>query len=159
MKLQETAMVNITSDLNDISVPLLWFRYFQNLYTSSSHDSWHSRITSKLYTKITKLLIVNLLQVTTAFCTIFVLTMVEHICFIIASHMTPCFAASSALCTKLWSWRIHMDSSKNQNGLHDFVPTQGPTLRKTASLEVSSRKKYLHLSSEKPSSYRIFRQV
>jgi len=67
--------------------------------------------------------------------------MIEHTFFIITSHLTPYFAASAALCTKLWSWRIHMNSSKNQKGLYDFIPIQGTTLRrKTASTEVSRRK-------------------
>jgi len=107
---------------------------------SSSHDSRHSLVTSKFCPKITRLLVLNLLQVTTVSCTIFILTVIIHVhtCFTITSNLTPSFAASVALCTDLWSWRIHTDSPKNQNGLHNFVPIQDTTFRrKTASIDVS----------------------
>jgi len=155
MRLQTAVVVSVTSsDLND----LFWLRCCQNRCISSSHDSRHSRVTSKFYTKFNRLLIANLLHVITASYTIFVLTVIEHTCFIIVSHMTPCFAASAAPCKKLCSWRMYMDSSKNKNGLHDFVLIK-VILSEGKLLYRSFKQKEKRLSSKKSSCYLMYRQV
>jgi hypothetical protein len=80
------------SSFNYIRIPLFWFRYSQTGCISFSRHHRHSFVILEFYPKLKRFLIVTLLQMTTAFRTIFILTIMVP-AFIIASHGTPWFAA------------------------------------------------------------------
>jgi hypothetical protein len=83
MRLQTAAMFNVpSSDISDIRIPLSDSGF---VITDAYHPPMILDIHLSLQNftqKSRDYLIVNLLQVTTVFCTVFVLTMTEYTCFI-----------------------------------------------------------------------------